>query len=130
MLLVAEVEEGEREDRQEESEEVKGGSHVEETTTTWMAMMMVVSGVRTRLELEPNLSVDEVHETSETLRASVELFVEVHDVKRHAIGDVLCRPVVNVVIGVHIVVLFRPAYCCPLCRPNSHTVLVHPTIYP
>ena len=39
---------------------------------------------------------------------SVGLFVEVHDVKRHAIDDVLCRPVVNVVIGVHIVVLFVP----------------------
>ena len=39
---------------------------------------------------------------------SVELFVEVHDVKRHAIVDVLCRPVVNVFIGVHIVVLFVP----------------------
>ena len=36
---------------------------------------------------------------------SVELIVEVHGVKRHAIIDVLCRPVVNVVIGVHIVVL-------------------------
>ena len=53
LLLVAEVEEGEKEDRQEEGEEIKGGSQVEETTTTWMAMMMVVSGVRTRLELEP-----------------------------------------------------------------------------
>ena len=53
LLLVAEVEEGEEEDRQEEGEEVKGGSQVEETTTTWMTMMMVVSGVRTRLELEP-----------------------------------------------------------------------------
>ena len=41
------------EDRQEEGEEVKGGSQVEETPTTWMAMMMVVSGLRTRLELEP-----------------------------------------------------------------------------
>ena len=39
---------------------------------------------------------------------SVELFVDVHVVKRHAIVDVLCRPVVNVVIGVHIVVLFVP----------------------
>ena len=39
---------------------------------------------------------------------SVELFVDVHVVKRHAIYDVLCRPVVNVVIGVHIVVLFVP----------------------
>ena len=37
LLLVAEVEEGEKEDRQEEGEEVKGGSQVEETTTTWMA---------------------------------------------------------------------------------------------
>ena len=53
LLLVAEVEEGKEEDRQGEGEEVKGGSQVEETTTTWMAMMMVVSGVRTRLELEP-----------------------------------------------------------------------------
>ena len=39
---------------------------------------------------------------------SVELFVEVHDVRRHAIVDVLCGPVVNVVIGVHSVVLFVP----------------------
>ena len=38
----------------------------------------------------------------------MELFVNVHAVKRHAIVDVLCRPVVNVVIGVHIVVLFVP----------------------
>ena len=52
LLLFAEVEEGE-EEGQEESEEVKGGSQVEETTTTWMAMRMTVSGVRTRLELEP-----------------------------------------------------------------------------
>ena len=39
---------------------------------------------------------------------SVELFVEVHDVKRHAIVAVLCRPVVNVVIGVHNVALSVP----------------------
>ena len=57
LLLVAEVEEGKVEDRQEERDEVKGGSQVEETTTTWMAIMMVVSGVRTKLELEPNVSV-------------------------------------------------------------------------
>ena len=47
----------------------------------------------------------------ETMRAcahSVELFVEVHVVKRHAIVDVLCHPVVNVVIGVHIFVLSVP----------------------
>ena len=40
LLLVAEVEEGEKEDRQEEGEEVKEGSQGEETTTTWMAMVM------------------------------------------------------------------------------------------
>ena len=40
LLLVAEVEEGEKEDGQEEGEEVKGGSQVEEITTTWMAMVM------------------------------------------------------------------------------------------
>ena len=49
LLLVAEVEEGEKEEGQEEGEEVQGGSQVEETTTTWMT----VSGVRARLELEP-----------------------------------------------------------------------------
>ena len=43
-----------------------------------------------------------------TCARSVELFVDVHVVKRHAIVDVLCRPVVNIVIGVHIVVLFVP----------------------
>ena len=43
-----------------------------------------------------------------TCARSVELFVGVHVVKRHAIVDVLCRPVVNVVIGVHIVVLSVP----------------------
>ena len=36
LLLVAEVDEGEKEDRQEEGEEVKGGSQGEETTTTWI----------------------------------------------------------------------------------------------
>ena len=39
---------------------------------------------------------------------SVELSVEEHNVKRHAIVDALCRPVVNVVIGAHIVVLSVP----------------------
>ena len=39
---------------------------------------------------------------------SVELFVDVHVVKRHAIVDVLCGPVVNVVIGVHVFVLSVP----------------------
>ena len=40
LLLVAEVEEGKEEVGQEEGEEVKGGSQVEERTTTWMTMMM------------------------------------------------------------------------------------------
>ena len=57
LLLVAEVEEREKEDSQEEGEEIKGGSQVEEITTTWMAMMMTVSGVQARLELDPNVSV-------------------------------------------------------------------------
>ena len=39
---------------------------------------------------------------------SVELFVDVHVVKRHAIVDVLCGPVVNVVIVVHVFVLSVP----------------------
>ena len=39
---------------------------------------------------------------------SVELFVDVHVVQRHAIVDVLYHAVVNVVIGVHIVVLSVP----------------------
>ena len=40
LLLVAEVEEGEKEDGQEEGEEIKGGSQVEEITTTWMTTVM------------------------------------------------------------------------------------------
>ena len=36
------------------------------------------------------------------------MLVGVHVVKRHAIVDVLCHAVVNVVIGVHIVVLSVP----------------------
>ena len=43
-----------------------------------------------------------------TCARSVELFVDVHVVKRHAIVDVLCGPVVNVVIGVHVFVLSVP----------------------
>ena len=55
LLLVAEVEEGEKGDRQEEGWEVERGvDQREERTLTWMAiMMMTVSGVRARLELEP-----------------------------------------------------------------------------
>ena len=39
---------------------------------------------------------------------SVELFVDVHVVIRHAIVDVLCVLVIRVVTGVHIVVLLVP----------------------
>ena len=39
---------------------------------------------------------------------SVELFVDVHVVIRHAIVDVLCVLVIHVVIGVHIVVFSVP----------------------
>ena len=53
LLLVAEVEEGEEEEGQEEGWEIESGEDQVEETTTWMAMMMVVSGERTRLELEP-----------------------------------------------------------------------------
>ena len=49
-----------------------------------------------------------MQENKTTCARSVELFVDVHVVKRHAIVDVLCRPVVNVVIGVHIFVLSVP----------------------
>ena len=113
------MEEGKEEDRQEEGEEVKGGSQVEETTTTWMAMMMVVSGVRTRLELEPDVSVDEVCEASETLRAFNGCTCGCACCEAPRTVDVLCRPVVNVVIGVDIVVLFVP-HVHLQCRFNSH----------
>ena len=63
-------------------------------------MMMTVSGVRARLELEPKCECDEMCTRSETPRA--------HAVIRHAIVDVLCGPVVNVVIGVHVFVLSVP----------------------
>ena len=61
---------------------------------------------------------------------SVDVLVGVHVVKRHAIVDVQCVLVIRVVIGVHVVVLFGPTCCYPLCRPNSHTVVVHPTLFP
>ena len=57
----------------------------------------------------------------------MEVLVGVRIVKCHAIVDVLC----------HAVMLrrhwcsrsaFALTYCCPLCVPNSHTVLVHPTL--
>ena len=52
-LLVGEEEEKVKEQGRQEDREVERGDQGEETTLTWMAMMMVVSEVRTRLELEP-----------------------------------------------------------------------------
>ena len=52
LLLVAEVEEGEKEDRQEEGWEVESGVQGEEVAHM-DDMWMTVSGVRARLELEP-----------------------------------------------------------------------------
>ena len=52
LLLVAEVEEGEEEDRQEEGLEVESGVQSEEVAHM-DSMWMTVSGVRARLELEP-----------------------------------------------------------------------------
>ena len=56
--------------------------------------------------------------------------MDVHVVISHAIVDVLCGPVVNVVIGVHIVVLSVPlvvVHVVPIF-PCCDTVSVHPTL--
>ena len=100
LLLVAEVEEREKEDRQEEGEEVKGGSQVEEITTTWMAMMMTVSGVRARLELEPNVSVMKCARNRTTCARSV--------VQCYASGEMRCGIVVSVVISICVIELSVP----------------------
>ena len=52
LLLVAEVEEGEVEDRQEESWEVESGVQGERVALM-DGMWMTMSGVRTKLEFEP-----------------------------------------------------------------------------
>ena len=75
------------------------------------------------------MSVDEVYKKVRHYVHSVDVLVGVHVVKRHAIVDVQCVLVIRVVIGVNIVVLSDPL-CCSLCRPNSHTVVVHPTLLP
>ena len=50
LLLVAEVEEGEKEDGQEEGEEVESGEdQCEERTLMWMAMKMGVKNARLNL---------------------------------------------------------------------------------
>ena len=100
LLLVAEVEEGEEEDRQEEGEEVKGGSQVQETT--WMAMMMTVSGKRARLELEPNVSVMKCARNRTTCASSV--------VQCYASGEVRCGIVVSVVISLCVIELSVPVF--------------------
>ena len=106
LLLVAEVEERGEEEGQEEGWEVESGvGQVEERTLTWMAMKMGEVKVRTRLNLEPNVSVDEVYEPEGTMRAcvhSVDVLVGVHVVKRHASGEGRCTVVISVVIGVHV----------------------------
>ena len=61
-----------------------------------------------------------------TCARSVKLFVDVHVVKRHAIVDVLCGPVVNVVIGVHVFVHSVPLVVVRFCRPCCDTVSIHP----
>ena len=54
LLLVAKVQERGEEHGREESREVEREERIfEERPLTWMAMKMVVSEVRTRLELEP-----------------------------------------------------------------------------
>ena len=72
LLLVAEVEEGEEEDRQEEGWEVVSGVQSEEVAhmdDMWMTM----SGVRARLELEPNVSVMKCARNKTTCERSVEM---------------------------------------------------------
>ena len=49
-----------------------------------------------------------MQENKTTCARSVELLVDVHVVKRHATVDVLCGPVVNVVICVRVFVLSVP----------------------
>ena len=65
-----------------------------------------------------------MQENKTTCARSVELFVDVHVVKRHAIVDVLCRPVVNVVIGVHIFVLSVPLVVVHVV-PNFLAVILY-----
>ena len=58
--------------------------------------------------------------------------MDVHVVKRHAIVDVLCGPVVNVVIGVHVFVLsvplvvvrVVPIFLAVNCSSSSHSFIV------
>ena len=108
------MEEGEEEYRQEEGWEVKSGvGRVKEKQPCgWRG-----DGVKgARLNLEPKMCV--MIKDCETMRAG-----SVHVVMRHAIVEVRC---VNVVIGVHIVVLFCPACSCtrrsnfPCCDTAIH----------
>ena len=129
LLLVAEVEEGEEEDRQEEGWEVESGVQGEEDTQSWMAMMMVVSEVWAGLELEPNVSVMNCAQESETLRAfsGCTCGCACREAPRHRRCAVCaCHPRRH---WCSHRCSFRPIYCCPLCRPNSHTVVVHPTLF-
>ena len=61
--------------------------------------------VTRRKEFEPNVSVDEVCEVDETMRAcahSVNVLVGVLIVKCHASGEVRCIVVISVVIGARV----------------------------
>ena len=56
LQLVVEVEDGEKEDGQEESEDVKSGEDQrEERTLMWMAMKMGVKGARLNLSQDVNV---------------------------------------------------------------------------
>ena len=60
----------------------------------------------------------------------MDLIVEVHGVKRHAIVDVAVSSSCQCRHWCSHCRAFRSACCCTLCRPNSHTVVVHPTLFP
>ena len=95
-LVVEEVEEG-KEDGQEEGEEVESGeARVKERQPphTWMTWRW---GEKCKTQLEP-WTVSVMIKDCETMRAG-----SVHVVMRHGMVEVQCA---NVVIGVHIVVLF------------------------
>ena len=101
LLLVAEVEEGVKEDRQEEGWEVESGVQGEEVAHM-DGMWMTVSGVRARLELEPNVSVMKCARNRTTCARSV--------VQCNASGEVSCGIVVSVVISICVIELSVPVF--------------------
>ena len=126
LLLVAEVEEGEEEDRQEEGWEVESGENQREERTTMYGMWMTVTR---RKELEPNVSVMNCAQESETLRAfsGCTCGCACREAPRNRRCAVCaCHPRRH---WCSYRCAFRPIYGCPLCPPNSHTVVVHPTLF-